>query len=112
MSGYEPLWKEHEMKDADGPGAKLAIVQILETLAFFELLGGLFLLFSVKSTEVSMNPTTFTTFSTETHDWVTGITFLAAAIFVAALLFGFAHLIQDLHDVKRHLDLPTPTTPI
>lgn len=99
------------MKDAEGPGAKIAIVQILETLAFFELLGGVLLLFTVKSSQIGIDPTTFTTFSSEEHDWIAGITYLAAAVFFAALLFGFAHLIQDLHDVKRHLDLPTPRTP-
>jgi hypothetical protein len=99
------------MKDPEGPGEKIAIVQILETLAFFELLGGVILLFTVKTTEIGLDPTTFTPLTSEAHDWVAGITFLAAAIFFAALLFGFAHLIQDLHDVKRRLDLPTPQTP-
>jgi hypothetical protein len=28
---------------------------------------------------------------------------LAGAIFIAALLFGFAHVIQDVHDMKRRM---------
>jgi hypothetical protein len=44
----------------------------------------------VKTTEIGLDPTTFTPLTSETHDWVAGITFLAAAFFFAALLFGFA----------------------
>ena len=98
------------MKDPERPGGKLGIVQWLETLAILELLGGGVLLATAQHTEVSFD-STLTPITTQTHDWVTGLIFLAAAIFVSALLFGFAHIVQDLHDVKRHLDLPTPQTP-
>jgi hypothetical protein len=38
---------------------------------------------------------------TQEQDWTTGFILLAASVFFASLLFGFAHLVQDAHDIKR-----------
>jgi hypothetical protein len=89
--------------DSDKPGSSLLIVVVLQVFALLDLLGGAILFFNAKTTSVTgftggladLSPTT-----AESHDWATGLVYLAAAIFAAALLGGFAHLIADVHDLK------------
>ncbi|TMK37868.1 MAG: hypothetical protein E6G58_00030 [Actinobacteria bacterium] len=77
------------MKDPERPGEKLGIVQVLETIGILELLGGAYLLVTVQHTDVSFGGDLIP-ITTQTHDWALGIAYLAAAIFVSALWFGFA----------------------
>lgn len=77
------------------------MVIALQLFALLELLGGVFLLFDAKTSDVSLIG--LTPVVTQEHDWASGFVFLAAAVFVASLLFGFAHLVQDTHDIKRRM---------
>ncbi len=86
--------------DMNKPGERLATVIALNIFAGLEVLGGLILFFSAKTSSVSFG-SDFTPTTTSEHDWVLGAVYLAAAIFFAALLAGFAHLVQDTHDIKR-----------
>jgi uncharacterized protein involved in cysteine biosynthesis len=91
--------REELMQDPDKSGDQLGVVILLQILALLELLGGAWLLSQAESTSVQFVGTTPITSSE--HDWAAGLVYLGAAIFVSALLFGFAHLIQDVHDMRR-----------
>jgi hypothetical protein len=82
------------------PGERLATVIVLNIFAGLEVLGGLLLFFTASKSSVSFGSDFSPTVSSE-HDWVLGAVYLAAAIFFACLLAGFAHLVQDTHDIKR-----------
>ncbi len=89
------------MKDPNKPGDELVVVKVVEVFAVLELVGGFVALFSASQTSVDLTGTLPT--ATSEHDWLAGMIYLAAAVFISALLFGFAHIIQDVHDMKRRM---------
>jgi hypothetical protein len=91
-----------ERKDPDSPGGSLPIVAALHALAIAELVGGVVLFFTASKVVTVGNLVTGPVIKT-THDYSLGVAYLMGAVFVASLLFGFAHLIQDTHDIKRRL---------
>jgi hypothetical protein len=93
------------MTDSEKEGQKLAVVQVLTVFAGLELLGGVLAMIDAsKQTITGINPGTFdVTYSSE-HDWTLGLVYLAASIFIAAVLMGFVHIIQDVHDTKRAME--------
>jgi hypothetical protein len=111
------------MADSSKPGDKLATVQVLQIFAALELAGGIIAFVSSLQTQHSSVYLGSGLGSIDTStgsDWVAGLVILAGALFIAALLFGFAHIVADVHDIKLarttvHSDAqtmpPTPTAP-
>jgi len=83
------------MADLDKSGDQLGIVMALQTFAAIEIFVGVILLFTVKapaSDQPGMG-----------HAWAAGFALLAGSVFMALLMLGIAHLVQDTHDMKRKL---------
>lgn len=86
------------MADPDIEGGRLGVVAALRAFAILTLAGGVILgLVFIGGSRFGVGAT------------LAGLAYIVSGAFGAALLFALAHLVQDVHDVKRRLKTERPT---
>jgi hypothetical protein len=100
------------MSESSAQGRQLFIVGSLQLIGMLEVIGGvILLLIPTKVIDPTLGGILGNAPPKTEHDWALGAVYLGAALTTAVILFGFAHLIQDTHDIKRRILLEDEDNP-